>query len=100
MNLNVLLFAGMLLAVPSAVNAFTVQCEGLLETTCTVKSDNSIKSVRVEIYPGGNNSSISPVNRDFRDCPKEVSVNLDYVPSGTRFFVETCDGSNAIETIR
>ena len=109
MNVKVLFLAGLLLAMPSiasiasiahANEAFTVQCAEMSETICTVKSDRNIRSVQVRTYSGDKNSSTGFVKKNFPDCPAEVSVGLDYVPPGTKFFVETCDGSNAIRTIK
>ncbi|XOF32608.1 MAG: hypothetical protein ACL93V_11295 [Candidatus Electrothrix sp. YB6] len=102
MNQKASLFIGLLLAIPSIVNAneaYTIQCETMPETECTVTSANHIRSVRVEIYPGGNNSPTALVDREFRNCPTEVSVSLDSMAPGVKFFVETCDGSNGIKTI-
>lgn len=103
MNLKISLFVGLLLVIPSIVSAakvYTIQCEVRSETICTVQSDRNVRSVRVEIDPGENNSSPDLVSKDFRHCPTKVAVSLDSVlASGARFFVETCDGSNGIETI-
>ncbi|MCI5130502.1 MAG: hypothetical protein D3904_03020 [Candidatus Electrothrix sp. EH2] len=103
MNLKIAFFAALLLAIPSlgsATKLYTIQCEVRSETVCTVKSEKNVRSVRVEIAPEKSNSSPYLVSRDFRHCPPEAAVSLNTVsPSGAKFFVETCDGSNSIETI-
>lgn len=106
MNQIILFTVGLLLAIPSIVSAnkaytITIQCETAIETKCTVKSKSKIRSVRAELYFGKNNRLANSVSKKFKNCPTEVSVSLaSVVPvPGAKFFVETCDGSNSIETI-
>ena len=102
MNTKVSLFVGALLLIPSisgAGEAYTIQCDDALSNIeCTVTSSKKIRSVRVEMF-SGRNGSVDVFDKKFENCPTEVSVTLGFVVPGEKFFIETCDGSNAIEAI-
>ena len=106
MNSKILLFTGLLLALPFIANAkdayidhdYSVQCETPDETVCKVKSNKAIKSVRVEFLSREDNGQNGFVTKEFEDCPTEVSVNFD-APPEAKFFIQTCDGSSGVKVI-
>lgn len=103
MNSNISFFIGVLLALPTIVNASensAIHCDVSLETRCIVKSNKSIKAVRVEVYRNGEDrNSTELVKREFQDCPKEVSIIFDFLEKGSKMFIDTCDGSSFVKTI-
>ncbi|WP_446010080.1 hypothetical protein [Candidatus Electrothrix sp.] len=102
MNSNISFFIGILLALPTIVNAnenSTIHCDVSLENKCIVKSARSIRAIRVEIYRSGDNNSTEFVKKEFQDCPKEVSIVFDSLQTGSKMFIDTCDGSSFLETI-
>ena len=107
MNLRILLFAGLLLALPFIASAegayidheYNVQCETLDGTECKVKSNKAIKSVRVEFLSREENSRSDFVKKEFEGCPTEVSLNFD-APPEAKFFIHTCDGSSGVKVMR
>ena len=106
MNIRILFFAGLLLALPFTVSAkkpfidheYSVQCETRDDTECKVKSNKAIKSVRVEFLSREDNSQSGSLKKEFEGCPTEVSVNFDAPPTA-KFFIETCDGSSGVKVI-
>ena len=106
MNTKILLFAGLLLALPFIANAkgaytdheYSVQCETLDETVCKVTSNKAIKAVRVEFLSREDNGQNGFVKKEFEDCPTEVSINFD-APPKAKFFIQTCDGSSGVKVI-
>ena len=102
MNIRVLLFAAVLLLIPSissADKAYTVQCADSSLAECTVKSAKKIRAVRIEVPSGDRTVPVFAVKNKFGDCPPEVSVTLKPLELGGEFFIETCDGSNGTEVV-
>ena len=106
MNVRILFFAGLLLALPCTANAkkayidheYSVQCETLDKTVCTVRSNRAIKSVRVEFLSHEVRNWGALVKKEFEDCPTEVSVAFAARPKA-KFFIQTCDGSSGVRII-
>ncbi|WPD23332.1 MAG: hypothetical protein SD837_01965 [Candidatus Electrothrix scaldis] len=106
MNLRILLFGGLLLALPCIASAksgyvdhdYSVECETHDETECTVKSNKTIKSVRVEFLSHKAHSQSGFVKKEFEGCPTEVSIDFDASPKA-KFFIQTCDGSSGVKVI-
>lgn len=106
MNQKILLFAGMILAIPFIASAkgtyidhvYSVQCETPDETVCTVKSNKNIKSVRVEFSSQEDKDSNWFMKKEFQDCPTEVSVHFTSPPEA-KFFIEACDGSSGVKVL-
>lgn len=106
MNKKILLLAGLLVAIPFIASAkgtytdhdYTVECEALDKTECIVKSNRSIKSVRVEFSSQEESNSGGFIKKEFQGCPKEVSMNFNSPPEA-KFFIQTCDGSSGVRVL-
>ncbi|XCN73493.1 MAG: hypothetical protein Q3M24_01710 [Candidatus Electrothrix aestuarii] len=106
MTLRILLLGGLLLALPCLANAksvfidhdYSVDCETLNTTECTVKSNKAIKSVRVELLSRQGHNRSGFVKKEYEGCPTEVSVGFDASPKA-KLFIQTCDGSSGVKVI-
>ena len=112
MNIKILLFGGLFLALPCMASAksgfvdhkYSVACETHDETECTVKSNKTIKSVRVEFLSRKDHSRSGFIKKEFEGCPKEVSIDLAVPPEVSahpeaKFFIQTCGGGSGVKVI-